>query len=438
MAGSDWGLLGPDRVPSNRRTRTLGLGRAVRRFNELAVPGLGGLWYGRQALYTALAMAVVRRLKVWNVHRSHIEVANAIEAVACSIGYRHNGWSADWRMRGRNKLSRETTAPSFKQACRSNYYVSQPMRMSTAQALPSLGLALRPSARFNAFESGDEADVFLGSSIGHLLVGKNSLLDHLCYWVMGSPLNWKSDGVVAALDPLQGLDEDARHWLRRAVLNGETLTEQQRQRRKAAWDWMAYLHAQPDSIASLDDVHGPAQVDAAHWHDLRAGTTLIQVRNAAIAVLDSVEIELDARQRRSLQVDGELPSSVRQALQDVATCAQTFLALEHYDEEANRFCKECVGNEAEVLRALLRRDDQVLCLIDDCARPGPAFSGRPPGLYNGEQGADEELADTGRNGLPLPIGISYRVENLYLLYLDLTGQLDASVTTRGTAKEAKA
>lgn len=438
MAGSDWGLLGPDRVPSNRRTRTLGLGRAVRRFNELAVPGLGGLWYGRQALYTVLAMAVAKRLRTWNIRQSHIQVANAIEAVACTIGYRHNGWSPDWRMRGRNKLSRDTTAPSFKHACRSSYYVSQPMRMSTAQALPSLGLALAPSVRFNAFECGEEADVFLGSSIGHLLVGKNTLVDHLCYWVMGSPLNWKSYGVVAALNPLEGLDEDARHWLQQALLKGATLTEQQCQRRKAAWDWMACLHAEPGSVASLDDVQGPTQLDAAHWHDLRAGTKLIEVRNAAVAVLDSVEGELDTRQRRSLQVDGTLPLSVHQALRALTVHAQSFLALNHYDEDANRFCSECVGTEADVLRALLRRDDQVLCLVDDCARPGPAYSGRPPAVEKGEQGADEEVAETGRNGLPLPAGISYRVENMYLFYLDLAGELDVAITIRNAATEVTA
>ena len=39
-----WGLLGPESLPSARRVRTLGLAAAVRRFNERAVPGIGGVW----------------------------------------------------------------------------------------------------------------------------------------------------------------------------------------------------------------------------------------------------------------------------------------------------------------------------------------------------------------------------------------------------------
>ena len=36
-----WGLLGAETVESTKRTRTLGLGAAVRAFNDLAVPGIG-------------------------------------------------------------------------------------------------------------------------------------------------------------------------------------------------------------------------------------------------------------------------------------------------------------------------------------------------------------------------------------------------------------
>ena len=41
MGAIAWGLLGPEILANERRTRTLGLGAAVRSFNDLAVPGLG-------------------------------------------------------------------------------------------------------------------------------------------------------------------------------------------------------------------------------------------------------------------------------------------------------------------------------------------------------------------------------------------------------------
>ncbi len=428
--GSTWGLLGPDRVPSNRRTRTLGLGRAVRRFNELAVPGLGGVWYGRQVLYNVLAMAVVERLKVWNVNQTHIQVANAIEAVACSVGYRTNKWSEDWRMRGRNKLSRDGTAPTFQRASQSRYYVSQPMRMSTAQALPSLGLATSDSARFSGFRRGGDADAFLESSIGHITVGQNDLIDHLCYWVRGSELSWKSEGFVEALNPLRALDKDARSQLRSALLQGASLDDQGRERRRAAWQWVGRLHNKPTSFESLANSIGPEELDAQHWQDLRAGAKLIEVRDAAVAVLDAVERDLESRKRRSMSMDEPLRGEVKQALHVLAAIAAAFLSLKHHDEDANRFCSACVAADASVLRVLLQRDDQVLCLVDDCARPGPAYSGHPPAVEKGEQGADEDVAKTGRNGLPLPMGVSYRIENLYLLRLDLDAKLGALIASR--------
>ena len=43
-----WGLLGPESIAIERRTRTLNLGACVRTFNDLAVPGLGGVWFGKQ------------------------------------------------------------------------------------------------------------------------------------------------------------------------------------------------------------------------------------------------------------------------------------------------------------------------------------------------------------------------------------------------------
>lgn len=58
MFDAIWGLLGPEFLPNARRTRTLGLGVSVRLFNDLAVPGLGGVWYGKQLLLTTLGVAV--------------------------------------------------------------------------------------------------------------------------------------------------------------------------------------------------------------------------------------------------------------------------------------------------------------------------------------------------------------------------------------------
>lgn len=71
-----WGMLAPENVKTSRRRLTLGLGKAVMLYNEAAVPGLGGLWFIRQA---ALALLGIRIAEETRHEGSKIEVANAIE-----------------------------------------------------------------------------------------------------------------------------------------------------------------------------------------------------------------------------------------------------------------------------------------------------------------------------------------------------------------------
>lgn len=46
-----WGILQPDDIPSAQRLRSLGLARAIRHFNERAVPGMGGLWFAMPLIW---------------------------------------------------------------------------------------------------------------------------------------------------------------------------------------------------------------------------------------------------------------------------------------------------------------------------------------------------------------------------------------------------
>ena len=63
MTESSWGLLGPESLVGERRTRTLGLGASVRAFNDLAVPGLGGVWFGKQLFLALLGIQVAQRAR---------------------------------------------------------------------------------------------------------------------------------------------------------------------------------------------------------------------------------------------------------------------------------------------------------------------------------------------------------------------------------------
>ena len=49
-----WGIFQPGDIPSARRLQLLGLTRAIRGFNESAVPGMGGLWFAMPLIWSML------------------------------------------------------------------------------------------------------------------------------------------------------------------------------------------------------------------------------------------------------------------------------------------------------------------------------------------------------------------------------------------------
>jgi hypothetical protein len=99
-----WGLLGPEMLGAARRTRTLGLGATVRAFNDLAVPGLGGAWFGKQLFLAALGVAIAERARNDRKWLRNIEAANAVEALGSWLALNQNGWHRDARLRGATKM----------------------------------------------------------------------------------------------------------------------------------------------------------------------------------------------------------------------------------------------------------------------------------------------------------------------------------------------
>jgi hypothetical protein len=120
-----WGLLGPESLASERRTRTLGLGATVRLLNDLAVPGLGGVSFGKQLFLATLGVAIAQRVRHSGKKVRNIEVANAVEALACWLALEGNGWKPNPRLRGATKM-RNKTDLSFAIMRKPSFYVTQP------------------------------------------------------------------------------------------------------------------------------------------------------------------------------------------------------------------------------------------------------------------------------------------------------------------------
>lgn len=417
-----WGLLGPEQLATTRRTRTLGIASTVRSFNELAVPGIGGIWYGKRFLLAMLGVVAAEQARERGAHVQNIEVANAVEALACVLAYRGNRWQRDARLRGRTKLLGRSDGLEFRRVKQRSFYVSQPMRMASTQALSDLGFVARDTARFNAFKSSELGRAFVEAALADYSPFRRTAVDHIVRWVCGQDdRSVDTDSLRGALSPLEPMSAAAWRLLR-SVLEHGSVGEPARhwQRRRDVLRWVAGMSA--GAQPSWTRPHEVTQND--HWDDLVAGSAFFELRDKAIAALNAVESYM-GRERRKVPL-AQAAACATRPLQALAQAALHFRGLKHSrldDDDAMAFCRECsLGDPQEVLRNLIERDGRVLRIVAGEVCPaGPAFQGvviAEP-LASVTDSDDDALAGSA----PVPPGISYRVRNLFLLNLDMQGGL---------------
>lgn len=434
MNNPKWGLLGPEHLTNSRRTRTLGLGATVRSFNDLAVPGLGGIWYGKQLLLATLGVAVAEDARSRGAKVQNIEVANAIEALACWQAFSSNGWSRDARLRGNAKLQGKDDF-SFRHVRQRNFYVTQPMRMATVQALPALGFVESNSARFNAFRCSDQGRGFIEMATGSYRPNNRTVIDHLTWWALGKNDRVDTDTLQQALSPLNRFSGETIPLLRERLIQGGNESYKDKDRRGNALVWVESIRK--SKPVRLTWAQRPQEISEEHWHDLQAGALFFETREAAIAVLDAAEAHIGNQTvAQSCSLRAQIPEALKPAIDKLKATAKDYLAFKHTDEEANKFCCECVNDDPpSVLRSLVKRDGHVLRQVGDEVKPGPAFRGSQ--LSVEQSGADDYDQETPQAGeIFLPKGISYRVKNLYLLNLDMHGELDEWLNPAAVGGEA--
>jgi hypothetical protein len=421
-SAQSWGLLGADGLASVRRVRTLDVGAAVRQFNELAVPGMGSVWTGRQLLWPLLGVAaavMARNL----MHVSNIEAANAVEALGCRIALASNDWQRDPRIRGAQKL-RGTENLTFQAMRRPGFYVTQPMRMSAVQPLLALGLVASESERFNAYRLSEAGQAFLDTACDPYpeCWYRHGVVSTLANWMTGSPPKIAHlQRLREAITPLAPLPDLAAQTLRE-LLAGPSDVNSLRRRGALAW-----VRRCQDARRPIDDEEGPApaELSVAHWSDLRAGARFFRARDAAIGVLDACERAMGPA-GAPLSLVKPLPETARVALDAARAAAAVFLELAEgssYHASGLQFCRELSGHEHRaVLKQLVGRDGRVLRMSGNEVVPGMAFDGGPPSEEVEAQDGDEATADFAQR-VRLPAGVSFRMRNLLLLDLDLQARL---------------
>lgn len=427
-----WGLLGPEYLAGSRRTRTLGLGAAVRKFNQLAVPGLGGVWFAKQIFLATLGVRVADRLRSVRTNVKAIEIANAIEALACWCAFENNGWTTDARLRGSQKLAGKSDL-TFRRLRQPRFYVTQPMRMATVEALVDLGFVESGSLRFNSFRcTSTGQDLVDAATVGYTPYNA-TVEDYLVWRAKDDASISNTHALRNALSPLEVMPPDARALIRQKLCEGAGRSPSAA-RRQNALAWVRTLNAK----APVGWETKPVALDAGHWDDLRLGARFFRARSAAVDVLNAIEVQMAPMDAPKIKADeAHKLYFVQRRLGPLREAAQRFLDEDKDPTEgriAKAFCDECIeADPATIVRNLVNRDGRILRLVGDSVQPGASFSRQPQSETADE--ADEGPGNDNADRVPVPTDISNRIRNLYLLELDLQGRLEEFLNPTG-AEEA--
>ncbi|MEZ5443380.1 MAG: hypothetical protein R3F15_18055, partial [Lysobacterales bacterium] len=354
--------------------------------------------------------------------RGKLEVANAIEALGCWLAIHHQRAGQDPRVRGNRKLANVTHEQlAYAHVKRSGFYVSQPMRMATVQALPALGLVHASSARFNVFTCTKAGSDLVQAYSNAYRPWNSSMEAVLAEWICGDKPIRVAHTLCKALAPTEPLPGEAIGQLQECLQRGgeaESAEDTARRRNLLAW-------AEARRIGKVDDLDWGQRphviTSKPHWHDLESGARFFIARDSALELLTFLECLMPAD--GVLRVDATLCTQARGALASLRRAAHAFLELGHTEPLAVAFCRECTAaGDAEVLRTLVARDGLVLRLRGDDIVAGSAYVAHSSPLSADAPSAESESAEP----IGWPAGISHRVVNLFRLNLDMHGELSTS------------
>lgn len=405
---SQWGLLGPAVIPSSRRTRTLGVSNVIRAYNELAVPGIGNIWFAKQLLLSLLGIQLAENLRAEGRRASNIAAANAVEALSCLLIFRQTGFAANAKMRGNTKLQHGDM--SFSKLSSTSGYVTQPMRMSSVQPLLALGLVESDgSQRFNSYRCSEMGTLLIEKS--HSNSPGRSPQTRLLQWAHGSaPHNILS----TYLDPRQSINPMSAAMIRESLAKSAD-----KERRLALMSW---LKNAPLTITERDIDH--SSLSPVHIEQIKDGARFTAMRDAAHLFLDKCEEYLRRTTDKNIEVHDK---SLHDHLKDEHTHLNK-AALDYSDgwsrlkdgvDSAKYFSELCkASNSVRALRELVRRDGTILRIENDTILPGSAFEYE---LTSAEEAIDPDDPDTVAEDhhISWPKNLSPRLENFHYLILDL-------------------
>jgi hypothetical protein len=316
---------------------TLGLSTAVRHYNERSVPGLGGLWFGMPIAWSLLGIWLAEGRK-----KRPLESANAVEAAVMVQALKQDRK----RSRGSRNLA-NVGNPTYEELCKRGSYVTQPFRMSTVEPLLRLGFVQGAGQRFNLYQLTKEAEQFLES------FGKE--MKYLGRWADGEALHSLPD-----LLPDEPLPDAAAKLLKRQIRHCGKHSDINR--RCALLD----LPKRELTLSPLLRSARPARLEPDHWCDLRSGIALVQLREAALAVLADIEERLGSDRTSALTIDQSIDAAAGR-LAGLSDAAKAMLAEKDSSPSQLGYAlaRDCLRPDTERVAELARRDGVVIRLISN-------------------------------------------------------------------------
>lgn len=421
-----WGTAARADAGDTRRTRGLGLGAAIRRYNDLAVPGIGGLWFAKPLVWSMIGLTLGGR------GATRAEVANAVEVVAMLHALRTNGGGRNPRINGSAKLGRHGGRfPLFGDARRRSFYVTVPFRQGMVQPLRALGLAESDIQRFNAFVPSAVGKEFLSEALKPFSPHHQTVLRVVERWMAGESGLMHTAEVGAALTSLTGLPKSAAELLRERLFGGVEATPRRRVR-----DWLRVAKASGEAVSWSSR---PAGFDAEHWDDLRDGARFFLMRDRALDVLDAVEAQLRVSGASEIRL-GVAVTAAASALDQLRRASGEFLSGGRDERAPGAVAFAVATNHADdgaVLTFLAERDGRGVRATPNGVAAGSAFDPHgplpdaPPDEVSARPSEDDDAPAPEARGLRLPPGSSGRLRALNSLDEDIEG----SCGTVGTAAE---
>lgn len=422
-----WGTLARGDAGDARRTRGLGLGAAVRRYNDLAVPGIGGLWFAKPLVWSMIGISLGGK------SATRAEIANAVEVVAMLHALRATGGDRNPRINGRTKLAGHVKrATPFSSARKRAFYVTVPFRQGMVQPLRELGLAASSIQRFNAFVPTKAGTAFLRAAVEPFRPYNRELLDVVREWVgEGRPDLMDSGKMGDALTPLTGLPGPAAELLREQLFGGPSAKPRTRVR-----DWLRVAKRAGSQV--MWDAP-PAGFDTEHWFDLRDGARFFVMRDEALRTLDAVEMLL----RSAAHSEATLAEATKAAageLEALRAAATTFLSGGRHERApgALHFARSVAQtDQSAVLSFLAARDGRGVRATPGGVAAGSAFNPHGPrgddeNDTDAIEGEESEASSPAQPQLRLPAGSSGRLTALSTLDEDIEASCaTTTVNARG-------